>query len=265
MEESKKPRVLSLVNQKGGVSKTTVAAQIAYGMARRDKKVLVVDMDPQSNLTTAMGIADDVNPNFTTKQALTHRELPGVHNSRSIYVIPATIHLAELERSLIARTDWQFLLSKALKPKDGTPYADLFPTLDFIIIDSPPNLGLLTVNTLMAAEEVIIPLTCDTYAFNGITALTDTIGEIRAMSPALRLMGVVASRVDMRRKIDQESLQTMKGMFADILFDAKIPENTKLKEAGGLGKSIWEHDSGGLAVLAFDGLCEEILQRGARG
>ena len=265
MEPAKQPRILAFVNQKGGVCKTTIAAQIAYALALRGKKVLAIDMDPQGNLTTALDAqgwanapGDDYGPPTGTYWTLDNRRLGNFVSVRTnLDIMPTDIGLAKAEMGFISRPDYQFLLTKAIQ---ATPLH-----YDFIIIDSPPNLGLLTINTLLAAREVIIPLTCDTYAFNGLSALTETIGVIKTMNPSLFLSGVVAARVNAQRNIDKESLQKMTEMFPDILFQARIPENTALKEAGGLGKSIWEHASGSLAAVAFDTLCDEILERGARG
>lgn len=268
MEQAKGPRIIAVVNQKGGASKTTLAAQIAYGLARRGKKILAIDMDPQGNLTTALGLAKHISPGFLSSDLLREKRVPGVHwcttPNGGFHVIPTDVGLAKAEKNLNHDSRWQYLLKMALKPVDG-PYAELYPTLDFIIIDSPPNLGLLTINTLTAAQEIIVPITCDVYAFNGLTALTETIAEIRDLNPSLTLMGVVACRVDLRRSIDQESIQQMTEMFTGLLFRARIPENTALKEAGGKGQSIWDYRPGSLAVPAFDQLCDEIIERGHHG
>ncbi len=263
MEQAKKPRILAFVNQKGGVCKTTIAAQLAYALGMRDKKVLAIDMDPQGNLTTAMGFGTGFDDHCSTMRALERRIVDGIEpirkGSMRVSVLAADIGLAKAEMGFISRPDWQFLLKQALKDMV------LDMGFDFILIDSPPNLGLLTINTLMAAEEVIIPLTCDSYAFNGLAALTETIGVVKGMNPSLTLSGVVAARVNMQRNIDKESLKKMEDQFPDILFKARIPENTALKEAGGLGKSIWEHAPGSLAAAALSNLCEEILEGGRRG
>lgn len=264
MEQPKKPRVLAFVNQKGGVCKTTIAAQLAYGLANRDQKVLAIDMDPQGNLTTALGFGDGFDDSCSSMAALTNRDVEGTvavkgDGTIRLSLMPSDISLAKAEMGFISRPDWQFLLRQALKVKI------MEMGFDFILIDSPPNLGLLTINTLMAAEEIIIPLTCDNYAFNGLSALTETIAVIKGMNPSLTLSGVVAARVNAQRNIDKESLQKMAEMFPDILFKAKIPENTALKEAGGLGKSIWEHAPGSLAAGALANLCVEVMERGNRG
>jgi chromosome partitioning protein len=258
-------RILAAVNQKGGVCKTTITAQIAYRLAALNKHVLAIDMDPQGNLTTALGVQGwnlssdpmDECPSPTDAYTVLDKREMGLLAASPKYprlhVVPSDINLAQAEMGFISRPDWQFLLTKAIKGDDRA--------YDFIIIDSPPNLGLLTINTLMAATEVIIPLTCDTYAFNGLAALRDTIETVKTMNHSLSLMGVVAARVNAQRNIDKESLKRMDELFPDILFRAKIPENTALKEAGGLGKSIWEHAPGSLASSALADLCDEILER----
>lgn len=262
MESAKKPRIIAFVNQKGGVCKTTLAAQVAYGMAARGNKVLAIDMDPQGNLTTALGCAGDFDPTLSAVRVLEDRvvmdTVPMAEENLSL--IPTDIGLARAEMGLISRPDWQFLLIQALKSSVLGVRA-----LDFIIIDSPPNLGLLTINTLMATNEIYIPLTCDTYAFNGLAALTETIKVIKGMNPSLTLAGVIPVRVNAQRNIDKESLADMANRFPNILFKARIPESTALKEAGGLGKSIWDHARGSLAAVAVANLCEEILERGSRG
>lgn len=258
MDQPKKPRIIAFVNQKGGVCKTTLAAQLAYGLADDGCKVLAIDMDPQGNLTTALGIPEESTDANSTMISLQSRTLMQVLARPFLHIVPTDIGLAKAEMGFISRPDWQFLLSLAIKESKPEAY-------DYIIIDSPPNLGLLTINTLMAAQEIIIPLTCDTYAFNGLAALTDTIRTVRTINPSLTLSGVVAARVNVQRNIDKESLQKMAEMFPDILFKARIPENTALKEAGGLGKSIWEHAAGSLAATALGWFCKEVQERGQRG
>ncbi len=258
MNTAKQPRTLAFVNQKGGVSKTTLAAQVAYGLSRMGQNVLAIDLDPQGNLTTALGMQDKMKEGGSSLDVLEKKMIPFFHyrTDPAMRIIPSDIGLAKAEMGFISRADWQFLLIRALSRE-----AEWKSETDFIIIDSPPNLGLLTLNALMATHEVIIPITCDSYALNGVTALTETIQTVQSMNPALTIGGIVASRVDMRRSIDQASIKRLEEMFGDLVFKTRIPENTALKEAGGLGKSIWEHDSRSLAATAITSLCEEIIER----
>lgn len=262
MEPAKKPRVIAFVNQKGGVLKTTLAAQVAYGLARSGLKVLAIDMDPQGNLTQSLGAQDweydepGILKPDGTYYALDNRQLGilGTTKEQNLRLMPTSIGLVKAEMGFIGRPDSYFLLEKALdknKPDD----------LDYIIIDSPPNLGLLTLNSLYSASEVIIPLTCDSYAMNGVAALMDTIQLVQEKNNHLKVTGYVPCKVDMRRTIDQQSIAKMQEVFGDKIFKAVIPESTALKVAGGLGVSIWEHDHRTLACASLSALCAEIIER----
>lgn len=260
MEQAKKPRVIAFVNQKGGVLKTTLTAQVSYGLARRGKRVLTIDMDPQGNLTQAMQFQPDLISDLnSTLAVLTHKRIVHTYEAaENLRHIPADITLAKAELGFVGLADSHALLTKALERS--------LPTLapfDFITIDSPPNLGLLVRNTLYAASEVVIPLTCDNYAMSGVGALMETIEIIKETNKGLKITGVVACKVDMRRLIDQQSIAKMQQVFGDLLFKARIPESTALKVAGGLGLSLWAHDPGSLAIPALDAVCEEIIERTA--
>lgn len=264
---SQKPRVLAFVNQKGGVSKTTLAAQVAFGLARHHGKgVLAIDMDPQANLTVALGAQGKEDPNALVYEILNRRQVDQYQTiENNLWLQPSTIDLARAEMGFINRPDSQFLLKKAFSsPPLNSGYADAnwLERYDFVILDSPPNLGLLTLNCLVAATEVYIPLTCDVYAMNGVAALMDTIQLVKGtMNPSLAIGGVIPSRVDARRVIDRNSLQMMQEFYADLVFKTRIPESTALKEAGGQGKAIWDHDPKSQAAEALSRLCIEILER----
>jgi chromosome partitioning protein len=255
-------RIISVVNRKGGATKTTVASQLAYGLHRRGLNVIAVDMDPQGNLTKAMGLSDSFAKGEGASQMLLSRAITRFFKAKDeggrwISVVPADKTLVATERALNSEADWQMHLRQAVKDALGEN-----SSVDFVIIDSPPNLGYLTINGLAAADEVIIPVTCDTYSFDGLADLTETISIVkRNINHTLSLLGVVATRVQRQRKIDRDSLVLLKEMFPTHLFKATIPENTALKEAGGKGKSIWDYRSDSLAVPAFEDLCTEIIER----
>lgn len=263
MNQAKKPRIIAFVNQKGGVLKTTLAAQVAYGLARSGLKVLAIDMDPQGNLSQAHNFRPDlVFPLNSTLAALTRKAIANTYETAAnLRLIPSDITLAKAEMGFIGLPDSHALLTKALSRSLG----DLYPTgLDYVIIDSPPNLGLLTLNTLYAATEVIIPLTCDSYAMNGVAALLETIEIIQETNSQLQITGYAACKVDMRRNIDQQSILKMTEVFGEKLFKSFIPESTALKVAGGLGVSIWDHDHRTLACASISALCAEIIERDPR-
>lgn len=261
MEQAKKPRVIAFVNQKGGVLKTTLTAQVSYGLARRGQRVLAIDMDPQGNLTQAMRFEPDMISDLnSTLAVLTHKRIVHTYKAaENLRHIPADITLAKAELGFVGLADSHALLTKALERSLPT----LHPAFDFITIDSPPNLGLLVRNTLYAATEVVIPLTCDNYAMSGVGALLETIEIIKETNKGLKITGVVACKVDMRRVIDQQSIAKMEKAFGPLLFKARIPESTALKVAGGLGLSLWAHDPGSLAIPPLDAVCEEIIERAA--
>ncbi len=251
-------RIITYVNQKGGVCKTTLAAQTAYGLARRGRRVLAIDMDPQGNLTSSLGIPANTVHGLNVGTMLDKKELWGILNAPNypcLDIIGADISLARMERSFQGLTDWQFLLKTALKdPAIEERY-------DYVIIDCPPNLGLLTINGLVGAREVIIPTTCDNYALKGLADLWETIRTVQTIHPALTILGVVATRVNAQRNIDQDTLDVLRQRFPELLFKSQIPENTALKVSGGLSQSLWDYAPRSLAVPALDALCDEIEER----
>lgn len=260
MQQLKKPEIIASCNQKGGVGKSTLAAQIAYGLSRlKDKRVLCIDLDPQANLTMAFGKQGKFDRTLSSYQALKNKEIPNVLDLEvNLSLIPTDIELADAEMGFINRGDWQKLLSKALK--NFAPETQL-GAYDYILIDTPPNLGLLTINALMAADKVIIPVTCDGYALNGLGSLMDTISLMQEENASLKIAGLVASRYDHRRTVDKETVAALKESFEDLLFETKIPESTALKVCNPLGKSIWDYSSGSFAATAMSALCDELLER----
>lgn len=259
MESAKKPRIIAFVNQKGGVLKTTLTAQVAYGLARTGFKVLAIDMDPQGNLSQALHTHEEDNPApfITALDALEQREIRLAYGvTENLNIVPADASLSKAEMGFGYLPDSHALLKKAIEKMV------LFPAgLDFILVDSPPNIGLLTRNIIYAATEVVIPMTCDNYAMNGVAVLMDFIDIIKEANKELVITGVVPCKVDTRRVIDQQSMTELARIFGDKVFKTQIPECTALKVAGGLGLSIWEHDSRNLVVTRLADLCLEILER----
>lgn len=254
-------KVISFANQKGGVLKTTLTAQVAYGLSKfHGKSVLAIDLDPQGNLTMAMGQFHRAGSHGSSFDVLKNQAIDFTTEVRSnLRLVPADIVLAEAEMGLAGRADWQFLLKTALenKAENGTDLDEF----DYILIDSPPNLNLLTLNALVAADEVIIPITCDGYALGGLAGLQRTIRTVQKLNPTLVIGGVVPCRHDGRRVIDREMVNKMTEIFGDLVYKAKIPESTALKECGPMGKSIWDYSPNSLAAPIVASVVEEFLQR----
>jgi chromosome partitioning protein len=229
---------------------------MAYGLAALGKKVLAVDLDSQGNLTMAMGMRGEFDATQNTTWMLTHEASPTPRAVReNLYLIPADISLARTEMGLLGPT-FQFLLKNALTRLLSPEFG-----FDYILIDAPPNLNLLTINALVAADLVIVPLTCDGYAMSGIADLTRTITTLQQLNPSLSLGGVVACRFSRQRVIDRQMVAEMERAFGPLLFKAKVPESTALKECGPLGKSIWDYAPSSLAAPIMAELCQELLEK----
>ena len=249
-------RIIAIFNQKGGVGKTTTSCSLASYLAAMGKYVLLVDLDPQANATSGLGVKlEDDHVNLY--HAIVSNEEPGaIIRKTSLFgfdVLPSAPSLAGATVELVGMEEREFKLKHALN-KIRTNY-------DYILIDSPPSLGLLTINGLAAAEQVIIPVQCEYYALEGLTQLFKTVEMVRtSLNPQLKILGVLLTMYDKRNKLANEIVAEVKKNFPGHVFETIIPRSVSLAEAPGFGKTILQFDERSKGAQAYKELAEEILK-----
>lgn len=251
-------RVIALVNQKGGVGKTTSTINIGAGLAKKGKRVLLVDLDPQGNLTYSLGIkADEVNPTVyqvmkdeaTAKDAIIKGEFD---------VIPANIQLSGAELELSSVAGRELILKEALEP--------LLPDYDYILIDAPPALNMLTINALTACQEVFIPLQAEYLSLNGMLQLTNTVALVsKRLNNDLKITGVIATLYDARKNLNREVIEAIQERFKDSLFKTYIRDNIALAEAPSYGKDIFSYQPNSNGASDYLQLVDEIIKQEGGG
>lgn len=244
--------IIAILNQKGGVGKTTTAINLGAYIARQGRKVLVCDLDPQGNSTSGLGI-DKQSLTATIYDVLFDRSAPDQViknvNSAGLDLLPANSQLAGAEVEMVAMPRREFLLKDKLA---GLEY-------DYILIDCPPSLGLLTVNGLTAANEVIIPVQAEYYALEGLGQLLAVYQQVRqALNPNLGLLGILITLYDTRTALSEQVRQELQKHFGDRLFQTVIPRSIRLAEAPSFGKTIAEHDSLSKGAMAYQSLAKEV-------
>jgi chromosome partitioning protein len=250
-------RVLALANQKGGVGKTTTAVNLAASLAASERPTLLIDLDPQGNASSAFSIHDPevhvyhaLVGECVMKDAVHPTELPHLH------VVPAGPDLVGAEIELVGSDARERRLERAL--------ADLRASYEFVLIDCPPSLGLLTLNALTAADAVLIPLQCEYYALEGLARLTDTIARVRdALNPALEIDGIVLTMLDRRNNLARQVEREVREHFGERVYRNAIPRNVRLSEAPSHGKPVLLYDIRSRGATAYLRLAEELLERQA--
>jgi chromosome partitioning protein len=247
-------RIIAVANQKGGVGKTTTAVNVAASLASEKHPVLLVDLDPQGNATSGLGLIKEqavttyevLRGDAKLEQGIMQTRLPG------LYVIGANPNLAAAEIDLVDMDHREFRLQQALQ---GATY-------DYIIIDCPPALGLLTINALTAATDVLIPVQTEYYALEGLGQLLGTVQRVReATNPRLDLLGVVLTMYDKRTSLSEQVKQEIETHFGDKLFTSVVPRNIRLAESPSYGKTIFEHDKWSKGARAYKAVAKEIEKR----
>ncbi|AIQ21377.1 MULTISPECIES: ParA family protein [Paenibacillus] len=248
-------KIIAIANQKGGVGKTTTSVNLGAGMATLGKRVLLVDIDPQGNTTSGVGVnkadvanciydilINEVNP----QETILETQIEGLH------IIPATIQLAGAEIELVSTISRELKLKKALNAVKSN--------YDYIIIDCPPSLGILTINSLTAADSVIIPIQCEYYALEGLSQLLNTVRLVQKnLNPHLKIEGVLLTMLDARTNLGIQVIEEVKKYFQEKVYKTIIPRNVRLSEAPSHGQSIITYDTRSKGAEVYLELAKEVI------
>jgi chromosome partitioning protein len=253
-------RILCISNQKGGVGKTTTAINLAASLAAAERRTLLVDMDPQGNAGSGLGIDRTALPG-TIYDALINgqpmEELVRPTELRYLEVVPATADLTGAEVELVGLERREFRLKDAL--------AGLARRYDHVVVDCPPSLGLLTLNALTAADAVLIPLQCEYYAMEGLAQLMSTIELVQqSLNPRLSVEGIVLTMFDQRANISHQVADEVKRVFPELVYSSVVPRNVRLAESPSFGKPVLLYDIKSRGCEAYLGVARELLKRGKR-
>jgi chromosome partitioning protein len=252
-----KTRIISVANQKGGVGKTTTAVNLGTALAAVGRQVLIIDLDPQANATTGLGLIhgeaeltsyDVVIDDVTVEEATVRTLVPG------LWMVPTSVHLSAAEIELVGLDDREYVLRDKLVGQAGD--------YDYVLIDCPPALGLLTINALVASDAVLVPLQCEYYALEGMSHLVRTIERVRGnLNPRLELQGVVLTMFDRRNNLCDMVAEDVRDVFGEKVYRTVIPRNVRVSEAPSHGKPVLLYDLSCAGSQAYAHLASEVLKR----
>ncbi|HET6506633.1 MAG TPA: AAA family ATPase [Baekduia sp.] len=250
-------KVIAFANQKGGVAKTTTTLNLAVALAEKGHRVLCIDMDPQGNLTMSQGIDPDTVETSMYDVLVHHVPIRDVIRTREVDVACASIDLAGAEIAMSAQIGRERSLEKALKA-----VADDY---DFVCIDTPPSLGLLTINALTAADKVIVPVQCEYLSMRGLIQLQNTLQMIREnLNPDVQIEGILPTLMDTRTVHAKEAIEILEENFGDRVFASRIKKTIRFAEAPVKGMSVLKYDPDGVAAQSYRDLATEVLANGQR-
>jgi len=250
-------KVITISNHKGGVGKTTSAINIGAGLNRLGKKILLIDLDPQANLSQSLGMLNEQQ--FTIYDALRGMPYEGIEHHiipirKGLELIPSTLDLSGAEVEMSGEAGREYLLREVIEP--------LRASYDYIIIDSPPSLGLLTINSLTASDEVLIPLQAQYLALQGLTKLLEVVDKIKKrLNRELKVGGVFVTQFDKRKVLNKDVLETIEAHFKDLVFKTKIRDNIALAEAPSVCMDIFSYHRKSNGAEDYLALCKEILRK----
>ena len=252
-------KIISIVNQKGGVGKTTTAVNLSASLGVLEKKILLIDADPQANATSALGVnLNTEHQNKTIYEVLEHNiditESIFKTNSPNLDIIPSSIDLVGAEIELVNHPERENMLNKQVRK--------LMSKYDFIIIDCPPSLGLITLNCLCASNSVLIPIQCEYFALEGLAKLMNTIRKVQNFhNQDLSIEGLLLTMYDSRLRLSNNVIEEVKTHFGDMVFDTIIQRNVRLSEATGFGKSIIKYDANCRGAINYLNLAKEFIEK----
>lgn len=260
MSELNRPRIIAIANQKGGVGKTTTTINLGAALAKLGRSVLILDIDPQGNASTGLGIEPEDRSKTTYDLLIDGAALTEVlrpTNVEGIIIAPATTDLSSADIELVANERRSFMLRDALADPAVTALG-----LDFVLIDCPPSLNLLTVNAMVAATSILVPLQSEFFALEGLSQLMLTIREIRqSANPALRIEGVLLTMHDHRNRLAQQVEADARATLGELVFDTIVPRNVRVSEAPSYAVPVIDYDPNSKGSLAYTALADEIIAR----